>query len=106
MLFVQVWNHGLGVHGETLTHALRAACLTMEDWPGLQEKGGLSVRVVLDGPADGGPVYIVAKYWSNTHDINRVCRVLQEAAEKFFAEIIKRPRDVVVLPEKGEGIWA
>lgn len=106
MLFIQVWNHGLGVNGESLTHALRAACTNIDDWPELKEKGGLSIRAVLDGPPDDGFVYIVVKYWSNNHDINQICRVLQEVAEKFFAEIIKRPRDVIVLPENGAGIWA
>lgn len=105
MLFVQVWNHGLGVQGEVLVHTLRDACLAL-DWPMLKEKNGLCVRVVNDGPADAGPVCVVVKYWSNHCDISQVCRLLMETVERFFTETIKRPRDVVVLPEKGAGIWA
>lgn len=106
MLFIQVWNHGLGVNGEALARALRDACFGVEDWPELRMKNAVVVRVVLDGPADEGPVCIMMKYTGARYIFDPVCKALMEAAEKFFAETVKRPRDVFILPEKGQGIWA
>lgn len=105
MLFVQIWNHGLGVNGEALAHALRDACLTL-DWPELKEKNGLCVRAVLDGPEDAGPVYIVAKHVSRPRNSGPFCQLLMETVEKFFTDTIHRQRDVIILPEKITGIWA